>query len=141
MAARYLVVHPPSAEVRGLGMVRLGEEFTAPPDYIPSRHLRALNDEAKVKLEELQAKLLSEAKVWAKKAEEAKSEKKKDQAQAKADSLEDEALHMVTDVMYPVVEGPAKKPSLTPQQVDDIRIAEKKELPKVGPGKRVADSK
>jgi hypothetical protein len=117
-------------------MVKLGEEFTAPEGYVPSRHLRACNEEAKVALEELQAKLIAEAKVWVKKAEETKSEKKKDQAQAKAESLEDLALHMVTEIWQKPVEGPSVKKVMTPQQVDDLRASEKRPV-----GKRVADSR
>ena len=46
MAARYLVTAAPGVPVPGLGLVKRGEDFTAPPGFQPGISLRPLNTEA-----------------------------------------------------------------------------------------------
>jgi hypothetical protein len=57
MSAQFLVVRQPGAEVPGVGFVKAGQFFTAPPEYVPSRHMRAMNSEAVEELRKLKGQL------------------------------------------------------------------------------------
>ena len=100
MSAEYLVTTPPGAYVHGVGFVGVGKIFTAPkPDYVPSRHGRAMNEEAQAGLKKVQSGLREQAKAWAEKAKSAPTEAKRLSAHERAVQLEDQAGDMNLDLV------------------------------------------
>jgi hypothetical protein len=136
MAAKYMVTVPPGAPVAGVGFVKPGEIFSAPTDdFVPSRSFRAVNEEAKVKLEKLYSEIGT---VLEKREKDAKPEDKA-AIHVQLEKLDQDAKRHLT-VVELVEEEPKVEKGLTLAQL--AKLDNKDEPKPHGPapsGKRAAD--
>jgi hypothetical protein len=115
MAAQFLVVRQPGADVPGVGFVKAGQFFTAPAGYVPSRHMRAMNKDAQDELRKLKGQL---EKQDAERAAELKDRRDTDGKPVKAPKL---AAEVNLDLWEPEVETPVVEDAgLTLQQLGDL---------------------
>jgi hypothetical protein len=64
MTAQFIVTSDPGTFVQGVGFVRPGEMYTAPPGHVPSRTVLPVNAEAVAELKKLKDQMLAVGKAY-----------------------------------------------------------------------------
>jgi hypothetical protein len=112
-APQYQVMIPPGAPVPGVGFVRHGEQFTAPPDFVPSMTFIPINDEAVVELKKVKQNLLDRAADLKKKlGDTSLTNDEKASARQLLSSLEDNAQAVRLTIPTAAPEAPAIRPGI-----------------------------
>jgi hypothetical protein len=128
-AAKYFVTSEPGTYIAGVGFVKPGELYVAPPKHVPSRTVLPANEEAVAELKKLKAALEARAGEVIKDAAEFGEESDKKSAALRAKNFRDQAKAIVLEVSRPVVEEPAIQPGLTLEELQGAKAGDPSQAP------------